>query len=88
MNHIAIGPDYFIKFWKKEDKRYIPQGDKIDCSHDFYNIYHLKELAFAYFISNLRYELDPNWIEDRSWLYFPIRGTKEKYRLPPICIEP
>jgi len=77
INHIALGPDKFIKKWKKEDGRHL--SPIVDAESDFYNIYGLDGLAFSYFISNL-IDIVSGGLNDRYWFAFPIENTKETRR--------
>ena len=86
INHIALGSDIFIKFWKKENK-YVLKPTIEDCNNDFYNIYKIGNLSFSYFISNLLEFTCSSQIDDRLWLLYPIEGTKESYRISTVCLE-
>jgi len=86
VNHISLGPNVFIRFWKRED------GNRLNlhienCQNDFYNIYRLEGLSFSYFISNLLEITCTSGFDDRWWFLYPIEGTKEKYRVRTICLE-
>ena len=86
VNHLSLGKNIFIKFWKKED------GNKlkfpiIDCKNDFYNIYRIKGLSFSYFISNLIDMASSINLFDIEWFLYPIRETKENYRKRIIFLE-
>lgn len=76
VNHISLGKDFFIRYWDKNcliDNK--PTND-----YNFYNFYHLPDLGYSYFISNI-YELCSTVdLYDRQWFSFPIDGGKEKYR--------
>ena len=45
VNHISLGPDVFIRFWKKEDKNKLHPPVE-NCQNDFYNIYNIKGLSY------------------------------------------
>ncbi|MCW3131904.1 MAG: hypothetical protein N2V73_04200 [Candidatus Methanospirare jalkutatii] len=86
VNHISLGLDVFIRFWKKEDKnRLYPPVE--NCQNDFYNIYNIKGLSFSYFISNLLELTCFSSLDDRWWFLYPIEGTKEKHRVRTICLD-
>ena len=86
VNHISLGPDVFIKFWKKEDKNRLHPPVE-NCQNDFYNIYNIKGLSFSYFISNLLELTCSSSLDDRWWFLYPIEGTKEKHRVRTICLD-
>lgn len=77
VNHISLGQNHFIKFWKKKDGKGLPR--RVECEDDFYNVYTLNSLSFSYFISNL-IDITSGGLSDRYWFSFPIEGTKEIYR--------
>jgi len=84
VNHISLGPDVFIRFWKREDgNRLHPPVE--NCQNDFYNIYNIEDLSFSYFISNLLELTCSSSLDDRWWFLYPI--TKEKHRVRTICLE-
>ncbi|MCK4308317.1 hypothetical protein KAW50_08840 [candidate division WOR-3 bacterium] len=84
VNHIALGKDYFIKYWRERTQLVNP----VECDNDFYNIYKLKDLSFSYFISNLMMDCTSgNKLEDRLWILFPLQETKEAYREKTICLD-
>ena len=86
VNHISLGPDVFIRFWKKEDKNRLHSPVE-NCQNDFYNIYNIKGLSFSYFISNLLELTCSSSLDDRWWFLYPIVETKEKHRVRTICLE-
>ncbi len=68
VNHLALGMNCFIRCWY----------DSPDC----YSIYEIKDLAYAYFISNLVSMLtDRHKCGDLKWFLFPIPETKEAHRI-------
>jgi hypothetical protein len=74
VNNIALGEQIFIKHWA--------EGEVPDNPGEHISFYHLRELAFGYFISNLSdavssIELTPEY---QRFLY-PIQGGKEMYRI-------
>ena len=86
VNHISLGPNVFIRFWKREDRsRLNPPVE--NCQNDFYNIYELQNLSFSYFISNLLELTCISELDDRWWFLYPIVGTKERHRVKTICLE-
>lgn len=86
VNHLSLGKNIFIRFWKKKDgNRLSPPVRK--CEGDFYNIYRIEGLSFSYFISNLLDMACCKKLDDRWWLLFPIKGTKEVHREKTICLD-
>lgn len=86
VNHISLGKNVFIRFWRRKDiSRLHPPIQ--NCENDFYNIYSLNGLSFSYFISNLLDMACSNNLGDRYWFLFPIEGTKEVHREKTICLE-
>ncbi len=86
MNHISLGKDVFIRFWRKEDRNRLNPPVE-NCESNFYNIYKLRGLSFSYFISNLLELTCSSKIDDRWWFLYPIAGTKERYRVRTICLD-
>ncbi len=86
VNYISLGPNVFIRFWKREDgNRLNPPVE--NCRNDFYNIYNLESLSFSYFISNLLELTCSSNLDDRWWFLYLIIGTKERLRVRTICLE-
>ena len=94
VNHISLGQNIFIRYWDKsfidtlvreEDQRIIAR----DCSNSFFNIYELRDLSFAYFISNLIYWISDKNIDEQGWFLFPIDSAngKEDYFIEQCCLE-
>ncbi len=83
VNHISLNENTFIRLWKSEDG--LSLTEPIHSEHDFYNVYDIKNLSFAYFISNILHRVCDN-IDDRYWHSFPILGTKEQNRIRTIEI--
>jgi len=86
VNHISLGPNIFIRFWKRKDRNRLNPPVQ-DCETDFFNIYKLQNLSFSYFISNLLELTCNSKLDDRWWFLYPIIGTKEKHRVKTICLE-
>ena len=84
VNHVSLGPDVFIKFWKKGVWRI---EDEENCQNGFYKIYKIENLSFSYFISNLLEFTCSSKLSDRWWFLYPIEGGKERYMLRKICLE-
>ncbi len=84
VNHISLGQDYFIKFWKQADANKLAKA--VQCQSDFYNVYELYDLSFSYFISNL-IDITSGGLNDRYWFSFPIEGTKEMQRIRTVCLD-
>src|SRR5258708_31803019 len=55
VNHISLGENTFIRYWKKED------GPLLDpqtiTKKNFFNVYFLRHLSYSYFISNIIHRL-------------------------------
>ena len=85
INHISLGTDYFIRFWKKDEGENL--RPKINSEWDFYNIYLIKELSFSYFISNLINIASDYKLSDRNWFLFPVKDTKESRRIDTIYLD-
>jgi hypothetical protein len=83
INHISLGTNFFIRYWKHDDIGRL--GGEIDCQNDFYNLYDIAGLSFSYFISNLIHTTCGG-LDDRYWFSFPIQGTKEMHRRRTICL--
>ncbi|AZR74315.1 hypothetical protein BBF96_13495 [Anoxybacter fermentans] len=86
VNHISLGKDVFIRFWRKEDRNRLNPPVE-NCESDFYNIYELRGLSFSYFISNLLELTCSSKLDDRWWFLYPIVGTKERHRVRTICLD-
>lgn len=69
VNHICFNNNWFYKFWYQ------------DYHNDGGYVYDLKELAFAFFISNLMAYLQDLPMENDSNLWFPINKTTKGKRL-------
>ena len=93
VNHISLGQNIFIRYWDKsfidilreDDQRIIARN----CSNSFFNIYKLRDLSFAYFISNLIYWITDKNIDEQGWFLFPIdsqNGKEDKY-IEQCCLE-
>jgi hypothetical protein len=84
VNHISLGTNNFIRFWKNANKNKLTIP--VNCNSDFYNVYTLENLSFSYFISNL-IDITSGGLKDRYWFSFPIEGTKEINRQRTICLD-
>ena len=86
VNNISLGPNVFIRFWEKKysNELYPPI---VNCENNFYNIYILQGLSFSYFISNLLELTCSSVFDERWWLLYPIRETKERHRMKTICLD-
>lgn len=85
LNHIALGPDLFIKYW---DHGNPADRDKRPC----YSFYELKGLTFGYFLSNLLELIHKQTSsEDISKTFaqflYPIRAGKETKRLQHLDLK-
>ena len=82
-NHISLGTNYFIKKWKNTDR--ICEGmNTCENPQDFYSIYDIYNLSYSYFISNAICQI--NNLKEKGWFYFPIKDTKEIYKIASIDI--
>jgi len=71
VNHICIGNNIFIKFWypgQREDKENV-----YTIYYTKKKEYEIKDLAFAYFISNLIKSTSERDLKGMSWFLFPLR---------------
>lgn len=80
VNHISLGPNYFIKYWEKPNNQNLLNN----YNGRFYAKYNLLDLSFSYFISNLLHIVSDEDPVERYWFSFPIVGTKEQYRIGDI----
>ncbi len=87
VNNIAFGKDHFMKYWDVNTPR--PQ-----CQRPHYSFYHIANLSFGYFVSNLVEDIyvqennQPILQSMRQYLY-PIEEGKEAHRIDEleICIS-
>jgi hypothetical protein len=70
LNHFCFNNKYFLRYWRNEKT---------------YSLYHLKDLSFSFFISNLIYYLTGQTIEHESDLWFPI--DKEAWKTHNFLFE-
>lgn len=84
VNHISLGPDKFIRYWENT----IGLNPPLEYQGRCYIRYHLKNLSFSYFISNLLHIVADEDPIERYWFSFPIPGTKEQFREEPIIELP
>ena len=85
VNHLSLGKNVFVKFWKRADRYRL--NPPVECNSDFYNIYELNGLSFSYYISNILTYVCDKKLDDRLWFLFPIEGTKEIYRRDTVCVD-
>jgi len=84
VNHISLGPNKFIRFWKNTENLF----PRPRISENCYIKYNIENLSFSYFISNLLHLIADEDPDERDWFSFPIEGTKERYRVEdPIAIN-
>lgn len=76
VNHLALGKNRFIKYWEDPAGLVPPVVRNAPC----YIKYHLQNLSFSYFISNLLHIISDEDPVERYWFSFPINGTKEVHR--------
>ena len=84
VNHICIGNNIFIKFWYPGERK-----DKENVYTIYYTKkkeYKIKDLAFAYFISNLIESTSERDLKGMSWFLFPT-SSKEIYPRIDIPID-
>jgi hypothetical protein len=84
VNHISLGPDKFIRYWKNT----VGLNPPIQYNGRCYIRYNLLSLSFSYFISNLLHIVADEDPVERYWFSFPIEGTKEQFRVEPIIELP
>lgn len=85
VNHICFGKDVFIKYWDVGMPRRNPHQNRN------YAVYHIEDLAFGYFISNLVEDIyismhDQQIPETLRNMFYPIENTKEAHRIRTIDI--
>ena len=74
INWIAAGPDIFVRYWCEG-------GDIGSNVHEpVWHSYFLKDLAHAYFLSNLVWDTCPHLELNMQYAWFPAEGGKERYR--------
>ena len=83
VNHFALGENYFVRRWNRESAIDLQMEE---TENDFYNVYHLRSLAFSYFISNLIARSSMG-ASERYWFLFPIERTKEINRVETVEIQ-
>lgn len=83
INHITIGKNYFIRYWRNNLKLQPP----VNVENPFYSLYEIGDLSFSYFISNLIHITSNQLLDDRYQFSFPIAGTKEVGRRKVIDIH-
>lgn len=84
VNHVALGPNNFIRYWKHTSDLVPPIPYYGRC----YIRYNLIDLSFSYFISNLLHIVSDEDPTDRYWFSFPIEGTKERHRTEQRAVIP
>ena len=80
INCVAIGNNRFYRFW--DDGR-----DVDSVAGPVWHSYRINNLAPAYFICNYVAELNTNIPNNELAAWFPIPGTKERYRQHAITLE-
>ena len=83
VNHIALGPNIFIRKWDRNEARNL--RPPVDAQGPFYNLYSIDNLSFSYFISNILDRVNGG-LSDRHWFAFPIEGTKEIHRIRTVYL--
>lgn len=83
INHITIGKNYFVRYWRDNLNIYPP----VNANSPFYSLYQINDLSFSYFISNLIHISSMQELDDRYQFSFPIAGTKEVSRKKFIEME-
>ena len=74
INWLAAGPDLFIRFWDRGDDVSSPVDGPV------WHSYELRELAHAYFISNVVWDTCPHANPLCKYAWFPVEGGKEQFR--------
>jgi hypothetical protein len=67
VNHIALGADKFVRFWRSTADLVPPVNHPGPC----YLKYNLDNLAFSYFISNLLHIVSDDDPQERYWVFIP-----------------
>lgn len=83
INHITIGKNYFVRYWRNNLNIHPP----VNANNPFYSLYKINDLSFSYFISNLIHISSMQELDDRYQFSFPIAGTKEVSRKKVIEME-
>jgi len=81
INHISLGENYFIRYWKRRQGLILQPPIHVD--HDFYNIYTINSLSYSYFISNILHRTC-NDVDERYWHSFPIDKEANRTRIVEI----
>lgn len=76
VNHLCLGEDIFIKFWKNSN----------NCPDECYRTYKINNLSFSYFISNLIEHVSKSQMPERWWYSYPIKKGKEEYKIDDFFI--
>ena len=79
---VAIGPDRFIRFWKDGYS-----SVKSPVHGPVWHYYKISKLAYAYFVHNVVVEHSIDTPIESEYAWFPIDGTKEKYRRFYIALD-
>jgi hypothetical protein len=74
VNWVSFGPDLFFRFWEKGRDVYST------CPGPVWHSYELNNLAHAYFISNIVWDVSRGNSLTMQFAWFPIEGGKELYR--------
>lgn len=85
INWICLGKNWFIRYWHARDRfQYGEQNCVVEVPQ--YRLYELNDLAMAYFISNVVWDIgelqrrgDPLRGRDMSGLWFPLEEGKESH---------
>lgn len=86
INYLSVGKSKFYRFWHHGQYPYTTLG-----GDSFWHSYHLENLAQAYFISNLVWDISGQgkspfeYNPEKVW--FPIEGGKETYRTGYIGLQ-
>lgn len=86
VNHICLGKDLFVKYWDAGMPRHNPHENRN------YAVYHIEDLAFGYFISNLVEDIyismhGQQIPETLRNMFYPIENTKEAHRIRTIDLR-
>lgn len=85
-NHISLGPNYFIKYWKKNDLS-LPNPPIENKENDINIIYKTQDLSFSYFIRNLINMVCAE-VGEKDWCSFPFEEGEKANRHKIIRILP
>lgn len=81
VNWVALGPDVFVRYWREGSAVHSPIPGGV------WHSYSIPQLAHAYFVSNVVWDTLPIQDSSMQYAWFPIEGSKERYRQEYIAID-